>query len=93
MPPLPTLLSDCIVKTTIKINQSNVKTFCKYCIDVLGEEEGKKIYFPNKKDRIVLHLKKCNNFLSVTTPEKQAEIFASADNLSTKKRLCKLIFY
>ncbi|CAG8552295.1 3128_t:CDS:2, partial [Scutellospora calospora] len=56
-------------------------------------EEGKKTYFSNKKDRIILHLKKCKNFLSATTPEKQVEIFASANNLSTKKRLYNYIVW
>ncbi|CAG8538736.1 2542_t:CDS:2 [Dentiscutata erythropus] len=51
MPPLPSLLNNYIIKTNIKINTSNFKTHCKSCVDALGEEEGKKVYFPNKKDQ------------------------------------------
>ncbi|CAG8789027.1 19699_t:CDS:1, partial [Racocetra fulgida] len=58
MPILPSLLNKYIIKSNIKLNQSNYKTFCKYCVEVLGEEEGKKNYFPNKKYRILQHLKK-----------------------------------
>ncbi|CAB4446996.1 unnamed protein product [Rhizophagus irregularis] len=49
-------------------------------IDVLGEEEGKRICFPNKTDRIVQHLKKCTHFLAATTPEKRDEIFLLLKN-------------
>ena len=76
MPPLPFLLNQYIVRTDIKVNKSNLKTFCKSCIEVLGEEEGRKIWFPNKKDRIVQHFKKCNNFLAKTNEEEQEKIFA-----------------
>ncbi|CAG8629436.1 7_t:CDS:2, partial [Scutellospora calospora] len=67
---------------------SNLKTFCKYCINALGEEEGKNTYFPNKKDQIILHLKKCLHFLDATIAKEQAEIFKliSDNNSSTKKR-------
>jgi hypothetical protein len=41
----------------------------------LGEEEGKKKCFPNKKDRIILHLKKCPHFVAKTTAEELEEIF------------------
>ncbi|CAG8810430.1 16799_t:CDS:2, partial [Cetraspora pellucida] len=89
MPPLPTLLNDCIVKSNIKINQSNLQTYCKYCINALGKEQEKRNYFPNKKDRIILHLKKCPHFLNATTAEKQAEIFELIpdNNSSTKKKV------
>ena len=88
MPPLPSLLNNCIVKSDIKINLSNLKTYCKYCIDALGEKKGKEAYFPNKKDRIIAHLKKCPHFLNATTAEEQAEIFELMldDNSSTKKK-------
>ncbi|CAB5291924.1 unnamed protein product [Rhizophagus irregularis] len=42
MPPLPPILTQYIVKTDVKVNKSNLKTFCKPCIDKLGEEEGHK---------------------------------------------------
>src|SRR4051812_8242811 len=41
-----------IIRTEIKINKSNFKTYCKACIEELGEEEGGKTWFPNKRDRI-----------------------------------------
>ena len=75
MPTLSDLLNDYIVKTKERINQSNLKTYCKCCIDALGEEEGKIIHFPNKTDRIVQHLKKCTHFLAATTPDIRNEIF------------------
>ncbi|CAB5200211.1 unnamed protein product [Rhizophagus irregularis] len=58
MPPLPSLLAPYIIRTDIKVNKSNLKTFCKPCIKELGEEEEQKTWFPNKKDRIVQHFKK-----------------------------------
>ena len=93
MPPLPPLLNKYIIKSNIKINQSNLKTFCKCCIDVLGEQEGKKTFFPNKKDRIIQHLRKCEHFISQTTPEERAEVdeLATAP-LSANKRPCVLSF-
>ena len=45
MPLLPTILEDYIIKTKEKLNQSNLKTYCKSCIEILGEEEGKKNFF------------------------------------------------
>ncbi|PKY61299.1 hypothetical protein RhiirA4_449822 [Rhizophagus irregularis] len=80
MPPISELLNNYIIKTKEKLNQSNLKTYCKCCIDVLGEEEGKRICFPNKTDRIVQHLKKCTHFLAATTPEKRDEIFSLLKN-------------
>ncbi|CAB4422701.1 unnamed protein product [Rhizophagus irregularis] len=76
MPPLPSLLNQYIVRTDIKVNKSNLKTFCKPCIEVLGEEEGQKISFPNKKDRIIQHFKKCDNFFAKTNEEEREKIFA-----------------
>ena len=67
--PLPSFLSKHIIKTEEKVNKSNLKTFCKACIKVLGEEEGRKILFPNKTDRIVQHFKKCTHFLAKTNEE------------------------
>jgi len=49
---LNVLLTQHIIKTNIKLNQSNSKTVCKACVEKLGEEEGKKKWFPNKKDQI-----------------------------------------
>src|SRR5690242_16592268 len=63
------------VKTKERLNQSNLKTYCKCCINALGEEEGKKTHFLNKTDRIVQHLKKCTHFLAATTPDIRNEIF------------------
>jgi len=69
MPPLPILLDQYIIKTKEKINKSNLKVYCKAYIEVLGEYEGKKNFFPNKTDRIILHLKKCIHFAKKTTPK------------------------
>ena len=95
MPPLPSILTQYIVRSEIKLNKSNFKTYCKPCIEELGEEEGQKICFPNKKDRIILHLKKCTHFIAKTTAEEQEEIFkllednnSSTPTISTK-RSCK----
>ncbi|GET54626.1 uncharacterized protein OCT59_018066 [Rhizophagus irregularis] len=76
MPPLPPILTQYIVKTDVKVNKSNLKTFCKPCIDKLGEEEGHKVWFPNKKNRIIQHFKKCPNFFARTNEEKRENIFA-----------------
>jgi hypothetical protein len=78
--PLPPLLSQHIIRTEIKINKSNFKTYCKACIEELGEEEGGKTWFPNKRDRIIQHFKKCSNFVSKTTAEERAEIFKLLEN-------------
>ncbi|PKY61356.1 hypothetical protein RhiirA4_486220 [Rhizophagus irregularis] len=53
-------------QTDIKVNKSNLKMFCKSYIEVLGEEEEHKISFPNKKDQIIQHFKKCDNFFAKT---------------------------
>ncbi|CAB5361935.1 unnamed protein product [Rhizophagus irregularis] len=44
MPQLSSILDDFIIKSKEKLNQSNLKTYCKCCIEALGEEEGKKAY-------------------------------------------------
>ena len=93
--PLPSLLNPYIVRTEIKINQYNFKIYCKPCIEELGEEEGSKTFFPNKRDRIIQHFKKCPNFTTKTTAEERTEIFKllESKNLSTSiipnKRPCK----
>ncbi|PKY26436.1 hypothetical protein RhiirB3_389551 [Rhizophagus irregularis] len=38
--PFLSILTKYIVKTEEKVNKSNLKTFCKVCIEVLGKEEG-----------------------------------------------------
>ncbi|CAB4445691.1 unnamed protein product [Rhizophagus irregularis] len=38
IPPLPAILNDYIIKTKEKLNQSNLKTYCRCCIEALGEE-------------------------------------------------------
>src|SRR4051812_32095135 len=73
--PLPSILNKYIVRSEIKLNKSNFKIFCKPCIEELEEDEGKKIFFPNKKDRIIVHLKKCSHFVATTTAEERTEIF------------------
>ncbi|RHZ77325.1 hypothetical protein Glove_181g8 [Diversispora epigaea] len=73
--PLPVIIEEFIIKTNEKINKSNHKVYCKSCVKVLGEIEGKKTSFPNKKDRLIIHFKKCINFFNETTPEKREEIF------------------
>ena len=72
--PLPNILEELIIRTKDKLNQSNLKTYCKCCIDALGEVEGKKVCFPNKTDRILQHLKKCKHFQENATLEAQEEI-------------------
>ena len=67
--PLPILLTQYIIRSEIKLNQSNFKTYCRPCIEELGEKDGKKTFFPNKKDRIIQHFKKCPNFTAKTTAE------------------------
>src|SRR6185503_1606355 len=67
--PLHVLLTKYIVRTEEKVNKSNLKTYCKSCIEELGDEEGRKTWFPNKTDRIIQHLKKCSHFLAKTNKE------------------------
>jgi hypothetical protein len=43
--PLSPLLAQYIVRTEEKVNKSNLKVFCKLCIEELGKEEGRKISF------------------------------------------------
>ncbi len=90
MPLLPTILEDYIVKTKEKLNQSNLKTYCKSCIEILGEEEGKKNFFSNKTDRILLHLKKCTNFVAKIIPKIRNEIFSLSKNNSNLQSENKL---
>ena len=78
------ILNEYIIKSKERLNASNVKTYCKCCVEALGEEEGKKIFFPNKTDRILIHLK--------TTSEIRDQIFSLLkDNEKQGKRPCKLI--
>ena len=67
----------------------------------LGEEERQKTWFPNKKDRIVQHLKKCPNFFAKTNEEEREKVFAilqpnansntnsDIPSLTPQKRPCK----
>ncbi|RHZ78892.1 hypothetical protein Glove_155g144 [Diversispora epigaea] len=71
----PTEKLNFIIKTNEKINKSNIKVYCKLCVKILGEIEGKKTSFPNKKDRLIIHFKKCSNFFNETTPDIREEIF------------------
>ena len=80
MPPLAISLDQYIIKTKEKINKSNLKVYCKACIKVLGRNEGEKIFFPNKMDRIIQHLKKCVHFAEKMTPEQKKEIFGLSKN-------------
>jgi hypothetical protein len=75
MSPLPVIIEQFIIKTNEKINKSNIKVYCKPCVKILGEIEGKKTSFPNKKDRLIIHFKKCSNFFNETTPDIREEIF------------------
>ncbi len=87
----PSLLNQYIIRTEIKINQCNFKTYCKLCIEELEEEEGSKIFFPNKRDRIIQHFKKCPNFTTKTTAKEHMEIFKLLEltSIILNKRLCK----
>ncbi|RHZ73015.1 hypothetical protein Glove_235g43 [Diversispora epigaea] len=76
MAPLLFIFEEFIIKTNEKLNKTNYKIYCNPCIKVLDDVEGKKIFFPNKKDHIISHLKKCTNFINETTIEKREEIFA-----------------
>ena len=96
---LSDLLNDYIVKTKERLNQSNLKTYCKCCIEILGEVEEKKTYFPNKTDRIVQHLKKWTDFFAATIPDIRSEIFllsSSGNNEKqpvVSKRSCKFLIH
>jgi len=94
MPQLPAIFDEFIIKSKERLNQSNLKTYCKCCIDALGEEDGKKIFFPNKTNRILQHLKKCTHFHEVATLEMQNEIFSLSKNNEKQmenQRSCKLL--
>ncbi|CAG8688071.1 14168_t:CDS:1, partial [Dentiscutata heterogama] len=43
------------------------------------QTEGTKNFYPNIKDRIILHLKKCVHFIAETTAEERKEIFSLVD--------------
>ncbi|GES98661.1 hypothetical protein GLOIN_2v1885672 [Rhizophagus clarus] len=66
----------------------------------LGDEEGRKIWFSNKKDHIIQHFKRYPNFLARTEEEEREEIFAllqpNIDNNTPKlipqKRSSKELF-
>ncbi|KAF0534961.1 hypothetical protein F8M41_009753 [Gigaspora margarita] len=90
--PLPLLLENHIIKSTERFSKSNIKVYCKACVEVLGENEGKKNCFPNKTDRIIQHLKKCVHFTNKMTPEEKEEIFALSNNkeISSEKRAAPL---
>src|SRR6266498_3211665 len=90
MPLLLTILEDYIVKTKEKLNQSNLKTYCKSFIEILGKKEGKKNFFPNKTNRILLHLKKCTNFIAKTTFKIRNKIFSLSKNNSNLQSENKL---
>ncbi|GES86816.1 ribonuclease H-like domain-containing protein [Rhizophagus clarus] len=40
MPPLLSLITQYIVRSDTKVNKSNIQTFCKPCIEELGDEKG-----------------------------------------------------
>jgi hypothetical protein len=89
MPPLPVSLDQYIIKSKERLNKSNLKVYCKACIEILGQDEGKKFFFPNKTDRIILHFKKCIHFVQKTTPEERREIFGlskDSDISQTKRK-------
>ena len=83
---LSDLLNDYIVKTKERLNQSNLKTYCKCYIKILGEVKGKKTYFSNKTDRIVQHLKKCTHFFVATIPDIRSEIFLLSSSGNNEKQ-------
>ncbi|CAG8814035.1 5591_t:CDS:2 [Dentiscutata erythropus] len=86
--PLSILLERHIIKSSEKLGKSNVKVFCKACVEVLGEEAGKNNSFPNKTDRIIQHLNKCAHFMEKMTSEERYEIFALSNKkgISNEKR-------
>ena len=43
------ILNEYIIKSKERLNASNIKTYCKCYVKVLGEEEGKKIFFQPKQ--------------------------------------------
>ena len=86
---LPSLLAKYIVRTEVKVNKCNLKTFCKLCVEILGEEEGHKTQFLNKTDCIIQHFKKCPNFFAKTTMKEREEIFQTNLTQNTIKRPCK----
>ncbi|KAF0524684.1 hypothetical protein F8M41_015062 [Gigaspora margarita] len=90
--PLSILLESHIIKSNEKLSKSNIKVFCKACVEVLGAEAGKKITLSNKMDRIIQHLKKCVHFVEKMIPEEKDKIFSlSKDNDLNEKRPVFLI--
>ncbi|KAF0433251.1 hypothetical protein F8M41_005105 [Gigaspora margarita] len=81
--PLSHLLEKHIIKSTERFSKSNIKVYCKACVEVLDENEVKKNCFPNKTDRIIQHLKKCVHFADKTLPEEKEEISALPNNKGT----------
>ena len=60
-----------------------------------NKEEGCKIWFPNKKDRIVQHFKKCPNFLAKTIEKERENVFAilqPSNDIIPQKRSSKISF-
>ncbi|KAF0532297.1 hypothetical protein F8M41_011340 [Gigaspora margarita] len=94
--PLPLLLENHIIKSKERYSKSNIKVYCKACVEVLDENEGKKNSFSNKTDRIIQHLKKCVHFADKTTPEEKEEIFTLSNSkgiLNKKWPGKKRLFY
>ncbi|CAG8490730.1 7838_t:CDS:1 [Racocetra fulgida] len=85
MSPIPDLLEQYIIKTKEKINKSNHKVYYKAYINILGENERKQKFFPNKTDKIVTHLKKCVHFIQQTTPEERKKVFDLSNNEQIKQ--------
>ncbi|KAF0550220.1 hypothetical protein F8M41_024796 [Gigaspora margarita] len=90
--PLSHLLEKHIIKSTKRFSKSNIKVYCKACVEVLGKNEGKKNCFPNKMNRIIQHLKKCIHFADKMLPEEKEKIFTLPNNKGTsnKKRPASL---
>ncbi len=86
---LPSLIAEYIVRTEVKVNKYNLKTFCKPCIDILEEKEGYKIWFSNKTDHIIQHFKKCSNFFAKIIVKERVEIFQINLTYNTNKKPCK----
>ena len=44
MPQLPAIFDEFIIKSKERLNQSNlIKTYCKCCIDALGEKDHQEV--------------------------------------------------
>jgi hypothetical protein len=82
------------VRTDVKINKSNYQIFCRFCIEELKEKEGRNLWFLNKKDLIIQHLKKCSNFLDKIDEVKKkflGLLQSNISNLIPQKRKCKYL--